>query len=165
MDADKIINKLGLMPLEPEGGFYKETFRSEYSFTKVKTAGKYKDRSICSAIYYLLTPDTFSEIHRLSSDEIYHFYLGDPVKMLLLYEDGSSDTVILGSDLSKGYIIQFTVPKDTWQGSFLLKGGRFALMGTTVTPAFEPHDYIAAKRDDLIKRYSDRIELIKRLTR
>lgn len=163
MDAEKIITILGLKPLDIEGGYFKETYRLEDAFEHESPDGSKKKKSFCTAIYYLLTPQTSSMIHSISSDEIFHFYLGDPVKMLLLYPDGNSDTVTLGSDLMSDQKIQYLVPKNTWQGSYLLEGGRFALMGTTVSPAFDQEDFSLGKKDFLSKKYPDREDLIKRL--
>lgn len=161
MEAEKIIRILGLKPLGREGGFYSETYRSE------DTVGKYLkkgSKEVCTAIYYLLTPETSSLLHSLPYDEIFHFYSGDPVMMLLLAPDGRSETVILGNDIDKGQRPQVVVKKYTWQGSFLISGGRFALMGTTMSPAYDQKDYIHGKKEELIKKYPDRRELISRLT-
>src|SRR5207249_3960045 len=95
------------------------------------------DRSVSTAIYYLLTPGTFSALHRLKSDEIFHFYAGSPVKMLQLHEDGRGEEIILGSDVLAGQQPQVLVRRGVWQGSYLLPGGEFALLGCTVAPGFE----------------------------
>src|SRR5581483_11176343 len=94
-----------------------------------------------TAIYYLLTPDTVSAMHRLATDEIFHFYLGDPVEMLQLRPDGSHRVAILGPDLDAGQRPQIVVPRGVWQGARLVPGGRFALLGTTVAPGFDYADY------------------------
>jgi predicted cupin superfamily sugar epimerase len=104
-------------------------------------------------------------MHRLKSDEIFHFYLGDPVEMLQLWPDGSSRRVVLGSDLASGNSLQQVVPKDVWQGSYLLEGGRFALLGCTVAPGFEFEDYQSGTRDGLIRQYPREQDLIAKLTR
>jgi predicted cupin superfamily sugar epimerase len=81
-----------------------------------------------------LTPDTFSALHRLASDEVFHFYLGDPVEMLQVWPDGSHRVVLIGTDLAAGERPQVVVPRGIWQGARLRPGGRFALLGTTVAP-------------------------------
>ena len=86
----------------------------------------------------MLTPDTFSAMHRLKGDEVFHFYLGDPVEMLLLKPDGRAEAVLLGQDLSAGMRVQHAVAGGTWQGSRLAPGGKYALMGTTMAPGFDP---------------------------
>ncbi|MCH1570747.1 MAG: cupin domain-containing protein [Longimicrobiales bacterium] len=138
MRAEDVIATLGLEPHPEEGGYYRETYRSRASFAPgVPFDG---DRSVGTAIYFLLTPSTFSEMHRLPGDEVFHFYLGDPVDMLLLHPDGLVETPTLTSDLSEGRP-QVVVPGGVWQGSRLREGGSFALLGTTMGPGFEFPDY------------------------
>jgi uncharacterized protein len=149
--ADDIIHLLGLAPLPVEGGYYRETWRS--------SAG--------TAIYYLLTSsaDSFSAMHRLPIDEVFHFYLGDAVEQLRLHPDGRTDTVVIGADLARGQVVQTVVPAGVWQGSRLRAGGRFALMGTTMAPGFEPRHYEAGARAELIGRYPSATAMITSLTR
>lgn len=104
-------------------------------------------------------------MHRLNSDEIFHFYLGDPIEMLQLWPDGTGRTLMLGSDLLEGMQPQVVVPTGIWQGARLLKSGRFALLGTTVSPGFEFADYESGQREELIKSYPKFRELIIALTR
>ena len=165
LTAQEIIQKLGLVAHPAEGGFYRETYRSDEEIPVGSLPGRYRSpRAFSTAIYYLLTPETCSRMHRLQSDEIFHFYLGDPVKMLLLHPDGSSEEIVLGQDINAGQQLQVIVPKNTWDGSFLMSGGRFALLGTTVSPAFEFADYEDGERDGLIKMYPGKKDLILRLT-
>ena len=119
-----------------------------------------------TAIVYLLSadPGSFSAIHRLPADEIYHFYLGDPVELLLLKQDGTSEIVTLGHDVLNGQQIQFAVPAGAWQGSRLVPGGDFALMGTTMAPGFIDEDYLPGERESLARQYPDRAGLITLLT-
>ena len=126
-----------------------------------------KLKPLSTAILYLLLadPDSFSALHRLPTDEIYHFYLGDPVELLLLRPDGASEVVILGHDILNGQHVQFAVPAGTWQGSRLTRGGQFALMGTTMSPGYIDEDYTPGEREALVKQYPDRMELITLLTR
>jgi predicted cupin superfamily sugar epimerase len=166
VDARKIIEKLGLEPLRDEGGYFSETYRSGLRIPSGTPAGSGAgERSLATAIYYLLTPDTFSAMHRLASDEVYHFYLGDPVEMLLLYPDASSDTVILGPNILENMRLQVVIPAGVWQGSRLLPGGDFALMGTTVAPGFDPSDFEPGSREELAGRYTGVSDLITGLTR
>ena len=147
--AAEIIHMLDLQPLPLEGGFFRETYRSP-----LKTA-----------IYYLLTPKTFSALHKLPSDEIYHFYLGDPVEMLQLHPDGTGSTNILGTDVIRGMQPQLLVPGETWQGSRLVTGGKFALLGTTMAPPFKFEYYQAGNRKSLTKTFPKFEKHIKLLTR
>jgi predicted cupin superfamily sugar epimerase len=99
----------------------------------------------------------------LKSDEVFHFYLGEPVTILQLHPDRSSEVITLGPDILKGQQVQVLVPKNSWQGCFLNKGGRFALMGTTVSPGFEYADFELGRREELLEQYRDREDLISRL--
>ena len=151
LTAARLIEQLRLEPLPVEGGHFRQTWRSD--------AG--------TAIYYLLSddPDSFSALHRLPTDEIYHFYLGDPVEMLLLQADGRVEDVTLGPDVLKGEHVQFVVPHGAWQGSRLRDGGRFALLGTTMAPGFDPRGYEGGSRERLIAEYPAAAAAIRRLTR
>ena len=149
LTARQIQDLLRLEPLQPEGGYFAETYRSALS----------------SAIYYMLTPDTFSAMHRLKGDEVYHFYLGDPVEMLMLKPDGTAEALLLGHNVLSGMRVQHTVPGGTWQGSRLAPGGKFALMGTTMAPGFDPGDYEPGGRFALSAQYPAYAPLIAFLTR
>jgi predicted cupin superfamily sugar epimerase len=161
IDADQIKQLLGLVPLTGEGGFFIETYRSNVAIPGHVLPPSYgAARQLATAIYYLLTPDTFSAMHRIKGDEIFHFYLGEPVEMLLLYADGSGGITTIGNDLAAGHRPLVVVPGGTWQGSMLKAGGSFALMGTTMAPGFEFADFELASRQDLLAQYpkcSDRI--------
>jgi len=146
-----------------EGGLYRRTYRSDEIIPKSALPERYStSKRFGTAIYYLLTPDTRSALHRLPTDEIYHFYLGDPVEMLQLHPDGTSEIIILGPEIGKGQKVQVVVPKGTWQGSILMEGGRFALMGTTMSPGFDFSDYEPGDIS-LAEKYPSRKEMIKRL--
>lgn len=163
--AEEIINLFGMKPLPVEGGYYIETYRSKEKIAQAALPDRLVgERDFSTAILYLLTPDTFSKMHKLISDEIYHFYLGDPVTMLQLHPDGSSEVIILGQDILNGQHIQAAVSRGTWQGAFLNQGGNFALLGTTMAPGFESDDFELACREELLKRYPDQRELILKLT-
>ena len=164
--ADQIKTLLNLKPHPEEGGYFVETYRSTEDIPEQALPNRYKGiRSYGTAIYYLLTPETFSAMHRLQSDEIFHFYLGDPVEMLRLWPDGSGRTLILGSDILNGMQPQVIVPRGIWQGAKLLLGGRFALLGTTVSPGFEFVDYETGRREVLMKSYPQFRDLIIALTK
>ncbi len=164
--ADQIVALLNLTPHPREGGYFRETYRSLETISEKTLPSRYKGmRSFATAIYYLLTPETFSAMHRLQSDEIFHFYLGDPVEMLQLSPDGTGRSLILGSDLLNGMQPQVIVPKGVWQGARLLSGGNIALLGTTVSPGFEFADFETGRRDDLIKSYPQFREWIIALTK
>lgn len=156
MSAAEIISALNLKPLALEGGFYRETYRSANRIHSL-------NRNLSTAIYYLLTADTYSALHRLPSDELFHFYLGDPVEMLQLHPDGTGSLITLGNDIIHGQTPQLLVPAGTWQGSRLVPGGQYALLGTTMAPGFDFADYEAADINELAKRYPEYADLISSL--
>jgi len=164
MTADEVIAALKLQPHPVEGGFFRETYRSTGTLPAAVLPHNAGPRSIGTAIYYLLTPQTVSAMHRLPTDEIFHFYLGDPVQMLQLWPDGSSRTLILGAGIADGQIPQTVVPGGVWQGSALLPGGAFALLGATMAPGFDYADYVSGVRAELTRIWPDRAELIQKLT-
>lgn len=166
MDAETLKRLLDLKPLPEEGGYYAESYRSPELLAAGLLPARYAgSRCLATAIFFLLTPDTFSALHRLRSDELYHFYLGDPAEMLLLHPDGSGEVLTLGPDLEAGQRPQLVVPRGVWQGSRVRAGGQFALLGTTVAPGFEFADSEMARRDDLLRDYPAFAERIRRLTR
>ena len=159
MKAEQMIEALGLRPHPEEGGYYRETYRSPRCYTP----GPPYDgpRAECTAIYYLLTPDTYSALHRLPGDEIFHFYAGDPVDMLMLHPSGESEVVRLGQ--APGLRMQHIVPGGTWQGSRLAARGAWALLGTTMSPGFEFEDYESALGHDLGSLYAERRDMVQGL--
>lgn len=130
-----------------------------------KAAAEESERAFFTTIYYLLTPDTFSAIHRLKGDEVYHFYLGDPVEMLNLHAHGKWNVVKLGHDIAGGALLQHMVGHGVWQGSRLVPGGKFALLGTTMAPGFSFADNEFGHRNSLTSEYPECAELITKLTR
>jgi predicted cupin superfamily sugar epimerase len=156
--ADRLIASLDLRPLPREGGYYRETYRSP-----LRLAGK-AGKCASTAIYYLLTRDTCSALHRLPADEIYHFYLGDPVELLLLEEGAAGRVVTLGPDVFDGQLVQTVVPRGVWQGSCLRPSGAFALLGTTVAPGFDFADYEPGDRRQLLAAFSEFADRIVQLT-
>jgi predicted cupin superfamily sugar epimerase len=158
-----------LLQLEPhprEGGWFRQTWKAEETIPQsALDAGRYSgSRAAGTAIYYLLEPDSFSEMHVLASDEVFHFYLGDPVEMLQLWPDGSGGRVVVGHDVAAGHLLQTVVPQGVWQGSRLIDGGQFALLGCTVSPGFDYTDYVSGSRDELTRRWPDWKEMIARLS-
>jgi predicted cupin superfamily sugar epimerase len=164
MTADDVIAALKLEPHPIEGGYFRETYRSSAVLPHSVLPWNAGPRSLGTAIYYLLPPQTVSAIHRLPTDEVFHFYLGDPVQMLQLWPDGKSQTLILGADIAGGQLLQTVVPGGIWQGSFLLAGGKFALLGATMAPGFDYGDYLSGDRDELERDWPEQAKLIKKLT-
>jgi uncharacterized protein len=160
MTANEIKALLNLAPHPVEGGFFRRTYGS--AGTVELPRGR---RAQGTAIYYMLEAGTFSEMHVLDSDEIFHFYLGDPVEMLQLHPGGGSSVLTLGPDLAAGQHVQLVVPAGVWQGTRLLGDGKVALLGCTVTPGFDFADYRNAGYAELVERWPAQAERIRALTR
>ena len=167
MTAEDVKRLLGLAPHPREGGWYVRTYEAgETIVPETFEDGRYPSaRRTGTAIYYLLEPDTFSEMHRLKSDEVFHFYAGDAVEMLQLMPDGSGRCVVIGNDLAAGERPQVVVGRGVWQGSRLVAGGKWALMGCTVSPGFEFEDYEEGGRKSLSEGWPEFSEVIAKLTR
>ena len=161
MTADEVKESLGLVKHPREGGWYVRTWESEEWVELERYGGA---RRTSTAIYYLLEPGTFSEMHRLESDEIFHHYLGGAVEMLQLFEDGSSSRVVMGKDLEAGERPQHVVRRGVWQGSRLVKAEGWALLGCTVSPGFEFVDYADASAEELCSKWPREAEMIRGLT-
>src|SRR5215472_2235599 len=157
MTAEEVKRLLGLQPHPHEGGWFVRTYAAkEMIAAEAMGNHRYPDaRRTGTAIYYLLEPGTFSEMHRLRSDEIFHFYAGDAVEMLQLLPDGTGRTVVIGNDLEAGQRPQVLVERNVWQGSRLVEGGRWALLGCTVSPGFEYEDYDSGVRGELCIRWPE----------
>lgn len=155
LTAEKIIEILGLVPLEEEGGMVRATYASEERIGN-GPAG--------TAIYYLLSGKAFSHLHRLSADEVYHHYLGDAVDLYYIDREGRLEHRVLGPDLLAGQLPQVVVPKGAWQGSCLAQGGSWALLGTTMSPGYRQENYVHADARQLLDEYPAYEEVIHRLT-
>lgn len=153
--AAEIIAQLQLQPLPGEGGFYRETYRAATS------PGQ---RATGTAIYYLLTSETVSRFHRLQQDEVWHFYQGDVVELVMLQPQGTYLTVTLGHDLAAGEQCQVVVPARNWQGARVKPAGQWALMGCTVAPGFEFADWELGTRDALLTQFPQAADWILQLT-
>jgi predicted cupin superfamily sugar epimerase len=160
MTADEIKKLLRLEPHPIEGGWYRRTYTSDVSVALLRGVRPYG-----TAIYYVLEEGAFSEMHVLASDEIFHFYYGDPVEMLQLRPDGGSAVHTLGPDLAAGHHVQLVVSAGVWQGTRLIDGGKVALLGCTVTPGFDFADYRNAPAQELIAQWPHEAERIKKLSR
>ena len=160
MTAEEIKALLNLEPHPVEGGSYRRTYTSSGNVALPRGVRPYG-----TAIYYLLEAGTFSEMHMLASDEIFHFYLGDPVEMLQLHPDGRSAVFTLGPDLQADQHVQLVVPAGVWQGTRLVEGGKVALLGCTVTPGFDFADYRSGSYAELAAKWPAEAERIRKLTR
>lgn len=157
--AGEIERILRLKPLPVEGGLFRQSYRSEVTLSDGRPCG--------TGIYALYTDaeDSFSAMHRLDADELWHFYLGDALEMLLLGEDGSCATPVLGQDLGAGQLPQVAVRRGTWMGASLAPGGRLALIGCTMSPGFQSVGYEGGERQRLCAAYPAWADRIVALTR
>jgi len=144
-----------------------DTKGNQQTYPAEETEKSFPCRSLCTCIYYLITPESFSKLHRLPGEEIFHFYFGDPVKMLNICESGKAEVITLGNDFKNGEIPQYVVGGNCWQGAFLGESLNpvFALLGTTMSPGFDINDYEKADnfRDELVKKYPEFSEIIKKM--
>ena len=169
-----VIEILGMEPLKEEGGLWSKTICSEDILPGGVMAAYPKERPLYGAIYYLLTPDTFSRMHRLTSNEIWFHHSGPAVRLLLIHPDGKSEVKLLGQDLARGERPQILVPRGTWQGASPdpLSCEKcdpddeiYTLMSTSMTPEYLDSDFETAKYSEL-KKYVDKenLDLLKLLT-
>lgn len=168
LTVDDLLKHYEFEPLPIEGGLFKQTYIAHEQIPQRALPARYiHAKPFGVAILYLLTnePDSFSALHKLPTDEIYHFYLGDPVELLQLYPDGHSERIILGQDLLNGQRVQYVAPRDVWMGSRVVTGGQFALLGTTMAHGFTNDDYVGGERAALIQQYPQEADLITQLTR
>ena len=160
MTADQIETLLNLAPHPVEGGRFRRTYTSAANVELPRGT-----RPQGTAIYYLLEQGQFSEMHVLDSDEMFHFYVGDPVEMLQLYPEGGSAVFTLGHDLMAGQHVQMPVLAGVWQGMRLVGSGKVALLGCTVVPGFDFADYHNANYEELAAKWPQQAERIRALTR
>lgn len=159
--ADYWIKNLGL-ETHPEGGYYKETYRSGVSMTFDGITG---DRNVSTGIYFLLTSESFSAFHRIKSDEMWHFYAGAPIGIFVILPDGVMQQISLGLDLEKGETPQAVVPANCWFASRVMAPDDYTLVGCSVAPGFDFEDFEMANRETLSKDYPQHQKIITALTR
>jgi predicted cupin superfamily sugar epimerase len=167
-NAETLIQELDLQPLPVEGGYFTVSFTADEKLPPEALPERYElVRNLSGAILFLETPEQFSAMHQLKTDEIYYHHCGDPVEMLFLAPDGTGWTAILGIDIIAGQRPQILAPRDHWHGSRPLPGSPhgFALMSTSMAPGYDPIEAEYAKRDELVELYPSHCELIRALTR
>lgn len=157
-DALAILNHFEFERLPVEGTFFKSTYRSNQEISDGTPVGTAMIGMYCN------NPLSVSCFHRLRYDEIWHVYGGDPFDLILLHPDGSSEQILMGSNLLQGEKVQFVVPANTWQAGSLLPGGRYAIFGCTMAPGFSVSGFEAAIAEELITQYPDRTKDIIRLS-
>lgn len=167
LTAADVIRILDLAPLPVEGGYFRETYTSDLHLpANVLPPEIVSNRSASSVIYYLLTSDTKSRLHRLVTDEIWHFYLGDPVDLFVFGTNDDYAKVELGQHLLQGQAVQAVVPAKSWFGARLQAGGEWALMACSLAPAYSEEDFSlpdAAEFDTLMTRFPSRQQILRDL--
>jgi predicted cupin superfamily sugar epimerase len=159
------IEKLGLVP-HPEGGYYRQTYRSELSIPKEALPAEFGgSRAASTAIYFLLEGENFSAFHRLQSDEVWHFYAGEALVVHVIERGGECSRILLGRDPEAGQVLQAVVRAGCWFASHVADWKSWALVGCTVAPGFEFEDFEMGKREELVRLYPQHGKLIERLTR
>ena len=178
---EDLIEKFHLLP-HPEGGFYRETYRSEQNVLTVvdddsvdevveqQKQQHQRERSACTAIYFLISPGNISRLHRIKSDEIWHFYLGSPLTIIEIGKEflpNNFKETVLGQDIGKGQLVQCTVKRGTWFGCYpnanadhddtqstsssvmmrSMSNNIYSFVGCTVAPGFEFKTFEVAASD------------------
>ncbi len=161
---EKIIKELDLKP-HPEGGFFKETYRSKGIINKDSLHEAYNsERNYSTCIYFLLTSDTFSAFHKIKQDEIWHFYDGSPIHLHIISETGEYSKHVIGRDFSKGEVPQLVVPGNCWFAAKVINENDYSLVGCTVAPGFDFSDFVLPTKAELITQFPQYTSIISELT-
>ncbi len=160
----EIIQQLELKH-HPEGGYYRETYRSAGELSENSLNSNYKGkRNYSTCIYFLLTSNDFSAFHRIHQDEIWHFYSGSPIRLHTISEKGIHSEFIIGNDLKKGQVPQLIVPGKHWFAAEVIDKEAYSLVGCTVAPGFDFKDFELPSRQKLLDLFPKHRGIITRLT-
>lgn len=163
--VNSIVKALNLVP-HPEGGYYKEVYRSANSLPQEALPSNFNgSRNYCTSIYFLLTATNFSAFHRIQQDEVWHFYSGSPLIVHVIDKEGRYSANLVGLDFNASIHPQFVVPAGAWFASSVVDGGTYSLVGCTVAPGFDFDDFELADRATLIQKYPQHKEIITKYTR
>lgn len=163
--VQQLIDHYQLQP-HPEGGWYKETYKSSEAISANALPARFSgNRSFSTAIYFLLEEGNFSAFHKIKSDECWHFYAGDPLEVFVINLDGTLSIIRLGSNIVNGELFQFVVPANCWFASRPAPGSSFCFVGCTVAPGFDFADFELAVANDLTATYPAHAALIHELCR
>jgi len=165
-DAHYYVEALALLP-HPEGGFYKEVFRSDLTVTKDALPKAFTgDRQMSTSIYFMLTSEKPSHFHKIRSDETWFFHDGATIDLHIIHPQGRYEKIRIGSELSSGDVYQYTVSRECWFAAEILPNDTadFALISCTVAPGFDFDDFELADGDQLCAQFPQHDILIKKLT-
>lgn len=163
LTAQQLIDHYALMP-HPEGGWYKEMYKSLEFFKSSALPKRYSGkRSFCTFIYFLIAQGEMSGFHRIQSDEIWHFYAGGPLQVFVIKDDGTLVITELGNDISAGQTFHYVVPNGLWFASRPAPGVEFSFVGCTVAPGFEFDDFEMAQADKLVAQFPQHEAIIRQL--
>ena len=163
--AKQLVEQYHLQP-HPEGGWYKETYRSNELIPRNALPERFSgERSFSTAIYFLLEASNFSAFHRIRSDECWHFYAGGPLLIYIISQLGKMEIIELGSDITTGQLFQYVVPADCWFASRPAPGSSYSFVGCTVAPGFEFADFELANASELSELYPSHTAIINELCR
>lgn len=165
LTKEQLIKRLNLQK-HPEGGYFKETYRSEITIPGFSLPLEFESaRSVSTCIYFMLTSDEFSAFHKVNQDEAWHFYTGNTILLHIISPEGEYSNIKIGSDFSSDETPQFIVPAQHWFAAEIKNNEGFALVGCTVAPGFDFKDFELADCNQLQKRFPKHSQLISRLTR
>jgi len=159
-----IIEQLDLKP-HPEGGYFKETYRSIGLVNADSLDESYSgERNYSTCIYFLLTSENFSALHRIKQDEIWHFYQGSTIRLHMISNSGEHTEHLIGNNLSNGEVPQFVVPGGYWFAAEVIGEDTYALVGCTVSPGFSFEDFELQSRKELTELFPHLERTIAQLT-
>jgi predicted cupin superfamily sugar epimerase len=162
---ESIIRDLELVS-HPEGGWFRETYRSSLQVPFNSSENEFfGNRAVSTCIYFLLTSGSFSAFHRIRQDEIWHFYDGYPLALHMINSAGEHSVSIIGRDFERGEVPQFVVPAGNWFAAEVNAANGFSLVGCTVAPGFDFKDFELGDRKELLAHYPTHNNVIEKLTR
>jgi predicted cupin superfamily sugar epimerase len=165
IQASTLVKKLDLQP-HPEGGYFKEVYRSDELIKVEGLPERYSsERCFSTSIYYMLVGEQFSAFHKLQSDETWHFYLGSPIVLHLISSEGIYSKIILGQNITEDENLQYTIPRETWFAAEVKDKTTYSLVGCTVSPGFDFADFEMGKGSVLIKRFPQHSDIITSLSK
>ncbi|MEO0415332.1 MAG: cupin domain-containing protein [Verrucomicrobiota bacterium] len=165
MTAEYWIDHL-MLEAHPEGGFFRETYRSADAISQSALPDRFSgDRSASTGIYFLLRSGEFSHLHRIASDEMWHFYAGSSLTVHVIHSDGRYESIALGADVANGESFQAMVPAGAWFGATVDQPDSYALVGCTVAPGFDFADFEMADRAQLTTHYPEHRSIIELITK